>query len=401
MNVASVQATGTMNISKNSSSVENPKGFASLMANLSSSGPKEEKAQESPEGIQALIDFLSQTDVDSNISLPSTGQPLEGLDSFLLTNEEDLPFELLSLLQVVTGMNMNDLLEFLNSQPGNMANGNLFTFENWSEMALSIENGLSKGETPSQSIVKMLELLKTVELVGNKLSLTSDELKAFQQLKDALFNIREQLILLNAKRDQTLSRAYESFHSLVLAGKGMDDKQPSKLGVLEGSTKMFEGNISFMSNIKQPIVSNSEAQSRPLNFQQFTEMLSKMMQKSQFTDANGVQKLFVKLHPEHLGTLRIEIMKQDGVLTARLLTSTPAAKEMIEAQLQGLRNALATQQVEKIEVANMLSNQQERSFLNKEQQEQQSSYQQQPNQDKEANEEEKVNFEDILFELIV
>ena len=53
--------------------------------------------------------------------------------------------------------------------------------------------------------------------------------------------------------------------------------------------------------------------------------------------------MFVKLTPENLGTLQIEISQKDGQLVAKIIASSQRGKELLDSQLHGLRVTLAAQ----------------------------------------------------------
>ncbi|WP_209020049.1 flagellar hook-length control protein FliK [Jeotgalibacillus proteolyticus] len=92
--------------------------------------------------------------------------------------------------------------------------------------------------------------------------------------------------------------------------------------------------------------------SAPKSSQSLIDQFSQIMNQSKFGRKNGAEKLLIKLQPEHLGALRIELLQKDGILTARVMTTTAAAKEMLEGHLQQLRSSLAAQnlEVEKIDI---------------------------------------------------
>nr|WP_267917652.1 flagellar hook-length control protein FliK [Lederbergia citrisecunda] len=79
---------------------------------------------------------------------------------------------------------------------------------------------------------------------------------------------------------------------------------------------------------------------------------SNILGRSSLTQGFNTTKLLIRLHPEELGTLRVELMQKDGQLTARILTSTNKAKELLDFQLNNLRQAFTQQNisVERIEV---------------------------------------------------
>lgn len=82
--------------------------------------------------------------------------------------------------------------------------------------------------------------------------------------------------------------------------------------------------------------------------------------------------MFLRLNPENLGSLRIELIQKDSQLTARILTSTGAAKEMLDSQVNGLKQALHSQniQVERIEISQQLSQQEKMPQRDAQQQQQ-------------------------------
>ncbi|MGD7043685.1 flagellar hook-length control protein FliK [Jeotgalibacillus proteolyticus] len=82
------------------------------------------------------------------------------------------------------------------------------------------------------------------------------------------------------------------------------------------------------------------------------KQFAEIMDKAKFGKTNGTEKLLIRLQPEHLGTLKIELIQKSGVLAARVMTSTSLAKDMMDSQIQQLRQALTNQniQIDKIDV---------------------------------------------------
>ncbi|MBM6618442.1 flagellar hook-length control protein FliK [Bacillus suaedaesalsae] len=104
-----------------------------------------------------------------------------------------------------------------------------------------------------------------------------------------------------------------------------------------------------------------EQSSKPLNQEQFIKDFQNILSKSSLQNGTNGMRLLIKLYPEQLGSLRIELIQQQGVLVARMIASSTQAKELLESQLQGLKNAFANQniQVEKLEIINSASLQQQ------------------------------------------
>ncbi|WP_421384593.1 flagellar hook-length control protein FliK [Bacillus salacetis] len=133
-------------------------------------------------------------------------------------------------------------------------------------------------------------------------------------------------------------------------------------------------------------------------YEQFVKEFANIIGKSQMMHTPNMSKLLIKLYPEQLGSLRIELLQQEGILTAKIIASTKAAKDILDSQLTGLRQALNSQnlQVEKIEVA--------QSFTESYKQERQPSQQQngqqskdQSNQQTTDKEEPEFSFQELLM----
>ena len=67
-------------------------------------------------------------------------------------------------------------------------------------------------------------------------------------------------------------------------------------------------------------------------------------------------KLLLKLFPENLGQIRIELIQKDGVLTARLLASTSLGKELLDSNFNQLKTGFVAQniQMDRIDIAQSL-----------------------------------------------
>jgi len=156
--------------------------------------------------------------------------------------------------------------------------------------------------------------------------------------------------------------------------------------------------LSFLSKQDQ-LVLLQEQSGQMVTKDQLIKQFESILAKSQFITSGGSQKLFIKLYPEHLGALRIELTQQDSLLTAKILTTTANAKDLLESQIQSLKQAFVSQnlQVEKIEIAQQF--QQER-FFNRDPQkepEQQQPGQQDEKQESGGNQSLAASFEEVLL----
>nr|WP_246326802.1 flagellar hook-length control protein FliK [Anoxybacillus calidus] len=123
------------------------------------------------------------------------------------------------------------------------------------------------------------------------------------------------------------------------------------------------------------------------------------MKGSKFTQlGNGQSQLIVRLHPDHLGSLTIKLVQENGELMAKIITSTTSAKELIEANIHQIRHAIPAQNIT-VEKFDVLTQQQTYESFYREQQreshEQQHTRQEQHNGSNQHQEDE-MNFKDAF-----
>lgn len=69
----------------------------------------------------------------------------------------------------------------------------------------------------------------------------------------------------------------------------------------------------------------------------FVAQFERIIRSSQLTKwKNGNTQLLIRLHPEHLGHVTIKLIEQKGKLTAKMITSTEAAKQLVEQHIHQL-----------------------------------------------------------------
>lgn len=138
---------------------------------------------------------------------------------------------------------------------------------------------------------------------------------------------------------------------------------------------------------------------KPAQSEALLKEMQAILNKSQISNVAGLTKLAIKLYPENLGTIRIEIVQQNGVLTARLLASTQAGKELLDQNVHQLKQAFVQQniQVERLDIAQSLQDPnrsgREQSFSNNF-----SNQQRQQEDDEQQNDEQEevLSFKDLL-----
>ncbi|KMK77220.1 flagellar hook-length control protein FliK [Alkalihalobacillus pseudalcaliphilus] len=131
-------------------------------------------------------------------------------------------------------------------------------------------------------------------------------------------------------------------------------------GLLEGGNaqgleaERFNGSM-FLSQVEQATIRLGVHQEPAVVQNQFLKQLEQIFQRQllQNTQLTDTQTIQVRLFPEHLGRLDIQLTVQEGQVIAKILTQTAGARELVESQLPQLRQALAQQQLhlDKVEVS--------------------------------------------------
>ena len=90
-----------------------------------------------------------------------------------------------------------------------------------------------------------------------------------------------------------------------------------------------------------------------VNTESFMKNFDKLLASSNFMKNGMFNKLVIKLHPETLGTIRIELIQSQTSLVAKLHVQNEQVRSLIESHLSGLKNSFAAQniQVDKFEIS--------------------------------------------------
>ncbi|MEK4906882.1 flagellar hook-length control protein FliK [Niallia sp. FSL M8-0099] len=171
-----------------------------------------------------------------------------------------------------------------------------------------------------------------------------------------------------------------------------------KVGEADADAKVFTSiSTTFMKQDPLMLLSNSGEMIHPKKVE---EQFAKLLANSTFTKTGDMQKLSIRLAPDHLGSIRIEITQNEGNMIARIITANSEAKDVLEKQLTSLKHGLSAQnlQVDKMDIV-VSSQPQER--LQREQQQQQEQQQSHPQRNKkdaddEENQRKASFFEELL-----
>lgn len=129
----------------------------------------------------------------------------------------------------------------------------------------------------------------------------------------------------------------------------IDVSELPKIGSDEtGQNQQLSGKPIEAENVQTPNTGGSLQLlegNKPVTMERFIKDFETILAKSKFYQNGQVQKLTIQLKPEHLGTLKIELIQQHNELVAKIISSTTSARELLESQSQALKQALVQQNI--------------------------------------------------------
>ncbi|MGG6432054.1 flagellar hook-length control protein FliK [Anoxybacillus sp. D401a] len=147
----------------------------------------------------------------------------------------------------------------------------------------------------------------------------TQEKQAVQKLSQAQLFVQKEPTSLLQERKQPIARVYEH---ILHVGQQTNEHAPMELNTID-TTK------------DTPFVTQFE----------------RILRASKLTHwKNGNTQMLIRLHPEHLGYITIKLIQQKGKLTAKMITSTDAAKQLVEQHIHQLAHIADHITVEKFHV---------------------------------------------------
>ena len=235
-----------------------------------------------------------------------------------------------------------------------------------------------KGGIPQRQAVELLTLLKTVELAAPKTDLLMKQ---------------EQLVF-----------SLQGY--LGTANKHFEENENSAKNAKNGIAQLMESKHigQFVIHAEKGELLTTEESRNNLKNETLLREMQNIFKRSNFGQTGGTNRLLIKLYPEHLGQVRIELLQSNGIMTARILASTALGKEMLDSQLHQLRSALLQQnlQVERIDISQALQdtakNDRENAFNQHFKKE---SRETEDEDEHEQNDDEVMSFQEYMIELEV
>ncbi|RRN70289.1 hypothetical protein EI200_14140 [Peribacillus simplex] len=227
-------------------------------------------------------------------------------------------------------------------------------------------------ELPLSGVVNLLKLAKIQDLLSESKDMTQDEAAIQKQMKNLLEGITGKLDKMLSNQSEPKSEYGQSNISEKGQNKTIGTLKNAHLQ-LSGSDKVSKdrtitsgvtlqnadrgdhqgpGMSFLMTKLEQFVLTASKGK-QIVSHEEFVKQFENILSKANFSGTNGVNKLLIRLNPEHLGSLRIELIQKDGMLSAKIMATTSQAKDMLEKQIHGLKQAFSGQniQIEKIEIS--------------------------------------------------
>ncbi|PID25573.1 flagellar hook-length control protein FliK [Sporosarcina sp. P7] len=258
------------------------------------------------------------------------------------------------------------------------------------------------GQLPPKSAVELIALLKAVELAAAKMDLFTKQVDLVKTIQPIFSQIASQLeqkiIQPEVKHSVQIPPTMQNFIRISTEQMSADTEQqnhqskPSETVAPLSAVATTETRPVYQMNATEKVPeSRSEALMR-----EFQAILN----RANFGQTNGMNRISVKLYPEHLGQIRIELLEINGVMTARILASTAMAREMLDSQMHQLRQAFNQQnlQVDRIDLSQTLQDpsksDREQAFNKQNHQQKEQATEQNENPD-----EQEQTFQEFMIEL--
>ena len=347
--------------------------------------------------------ILSEDSLESLIE--ELGAEMDEAGLFVMVGEEAIPVpvdEMLTLENIteVLGITEDQLTEIVQQLLGEQEQDltDVWSIIEQSPAILSeiltyLQGNQQQLDLQPGEVKQVVQFLKLAELLGNKVDTVYKQEVQLTQLQEALSSLASQ-VLINGQQEPKAT-----FQQIVQQVTQQGTSQQT-LTKTETETQS-QPTIGLQQTTQTKTVTITLPAEKPAQSEALVKEIQNLINRSQLSGQQGNMKLLLKLFPENLGQIRIELVQKEGILTARLLASTTHGKELLENNINQLKAGFVSQniQMERIDIAQSLQdtdrNTRDQNFFN--------NFFRQQNQDEvdekdEENDEEKVSFADLLSE---
>jgi len=377
--------------------------FNSMITKSSAPATKQTEMSETPLA-ESVAGILEESSLES--LLEQLGVEVDESGLFALIGEESKPIAIDDLMTVdnlteILGITKTELDEIVQKLLGD-AKQDITDIWSLIEQAPQIlSEVLAVIDKPEQNNVQpkelqqMVQLLKLAQLAGSKVDTVYQQEVQLNSLKEALLALANETQKLAGTEQNTTKTT--TFQQVVQQGQTAQTQQTTvKVETDTQTTGHIQQQVTQTKTVTVTLPAEKPAQSDAL-----IKEIQNLINRSQLSGQPGNMKLFLKLFPENLGQIRIELVQKDGVMTARLLATTAMGKELLENNINQLKAGFVSQniQMERIDVAQSLQdadrNARDQNFFN-------NFFRKNDEEERDNNEdtpeEENVSFKDLLSE---
>lgn len=415
MNIAMLQAMSAKNVQQPNpkraieSGTTDSNAFGSIFKSIMSTNQTSEPASPTTTESTPILEEVAETLATDSLKdlFAQLGIEMDEAGLFALIGEEQMP---VAIDEMLTLENLTDILGLTEEQLTQIVQqllGEETQFEMtdiWSiieqapailsEMMTAVQ-GTQQSNIAPNDMQKVVQLLKLAELVGAKVDTVYQQEVQLSSLKDALLALANQAQ--QSLQTQAQQAPKSTFEQIVQQVTQQQSAQTTQQATVKTETE--QPTVGIQQQVAQTkTVTITLPAEKPAQSEALVKEIQNLMNRSQVSGQQGNMKLFLKLFPENLGQIRIELVQKDGVLTARLLATTPLGKELLENNINQLKAGFVSQniQMDRIDIAQSLQdadhNTRDQSFFN-------NFFGRQKEEDKEQdneNEEESISFKDLL-----
>jgi len=221
-----------------------------------------------------------------------------------------------------------------------------------------------EGQVTSEDTTKLLQVLKLAQLVGQKSDLTMSQENALSNVNNFLTSLQTQIETIQTAQQVTTKT------TVTLPLQGFQQVVQQVQVTKQTDTSANEMATANTVQTKADTFQVTLPAAKPAQSEALLKEMQAIINKAQISNAQGITRLTLKLYPENLGTIRIELVQNDGVITARLLASTAHGRDLLDSQAHQLKQAFVQQniQVDRLDIAQSLQDadrqQRDQNFFN-------------------------------------
>lgn len=357
------------------------------------------------------VEFLDQEDVSFLENITKLLSELGDLDVEILDNPrleaiiglmpEDLKLEIVQIFQADQQASQTFNSEEVFKSPAKLA-ALLLLF---SQYVNEVDDNFSNRKIKDLPNILQQLSTKLTSALKNENNLDPMTIKKLENSFRSLFEsmLGESKLLSKDSNTDRKKEYLQSLFSRTFQDSIETRKQQNTPNLATVSTIMTDETVSGpISKIQQFVLYTDQQKNQSVNQEEFIKKIEQLLGRSNFSKVNGNSRLLIKLYPEQLGSLRIELVQKDSEIIAKIIASTKQGKDLLESQLQGLKQTFINQNitVDKIEITQQIQQQFDKSNREHQQQQDQNDQQDEANQNEDGEKDDHsfaAPFEEVLL----